>query len=592
MSLPQEILENIFGRVHRVKDILQCQLTCRLWYNATLANLYAQLENLSERHVEHLAAIVSNSPQKAELIKKVSFYNVSTATDSPLVAPLFDFVDVLIQNCPNIIDIRPDTLNENFWTQLMLGAHSGYLTKIQYLPIIDGYMYTESYVLTALAFHKTLTQVYMCDQLQNKRFIIRAFKALAENLQNFRALKELKIVSHSISFYHELDLMVRSCPKLESLNITRHPMSDPDVAIVHTSSGRPHLNVKTLKVAWRWTLDTDAALNYLMMKFPIVTELSIDIFSTYSRENNINTSTPSVSSHAFSKFCKYISCMTLVDIQCVLRNEVLVEIAEELIEGIKSQHGILAIDRFDWREYDTGPGEGILKVLSSKGYFVKVEILFPIMNGNTNLVSPHLQILRTSGHTIRTLHINDSTVELLPQQGFVYLEHIFSLCPNLRELRLSGAAGSFKQSHNFNALLMQSLKLLTVMPKGNWITCVPFLLSLSSWLSEIDYFKFDLLSLGERIDICGTSIFMPLTCFGTLEILMWGKASKLHVKLDKKVPEYFIIADDPLLSPTTKEVCEEMSIKKLCIAISCKSILKLDITNRNQQSEHAFINNV
>lgn len=128
LYLPFEILEPISDGLEAKKDLLQCQLTCKRWCEASglflhntvtlktkkASDLYARTISESSRLASYLKVIdsglllltkIRNNEEAIPVSTDDSYYGAKEADNTECL------LDLIIQHCPNVQEIKCDDLS-------------------------------------------------------------------------------------------------------------------------------------------------------------------------------------------------------------------------------------------------------------------------------------------------------------------------------------------------------------------------------------------------------------------------------------------------------------------------------------------------
>ena len=161
--LPFEILRITFKYLDK-KELLQCQLTSKAWYAASVELLYSDIDIKSvERSSKYVRTILS-SPQLGVYLREI---NTRTLFEKPETGRIWDktnLMNVLTHHCPNLIKLKSYKENLVFWNQLSFAAtQNGQLSQLQWLPESSSEN-LEPYLYAALCFKASLTKLCVRDE--------------------------------------------------------------------------------------------------------------------------------------------------------------------------------------------------------------------------------------------------------------------------------------------------------------------------------------------------------------------------------------------------------------------------------------------
>lgn len=576
-TLPFELLQNIF-RGLQTRDKLQCQLTCKSWNEASLEVLYANQDINTGNGSTLLKRTLRDSPRKAKLIKEIFFGSTLYENDISGTWDLYDLLDHFLQHCPNIVKMEAFTVSAIFWTRLTSAAYNGLLPRLQCLPDLASGEYIEGYIYTALAFQKTLTDLFLCDQVEynahSTKLAFGVFWTLADRLKDFPELKKLKVLCHTNQSLPYLDYIIQACPRLVSLDVTLLPLPNSEALTGQTNDIliQPRHDIKNLEVVWRWALDNDNALKYMMKKFPSLNCLNVIPVSIADDAIADDLDTPHISLDVIVQFFHYMIRIPYLSVECIFIEQDLIDVSLEFIKTVDCHKRLISIS-YGHNYYYIGPGKGTITFSNRRDY---TNIVFPSSEETT--IVPHMELLKKAGDRVYKIRIDDSHIPLSLLQETCTIQQILHYCPNLRELALSDNLNNLIQRHIFHE--HKSLESLTILYGHSWMRS-SFLGQVSACSPKLKHLYLDCFKV---YDAFITSIDMPYT---SLKLLKWRGNShkavdytwKFYLKLYTLTGEHFMIGDIYNAYPSTKECYENaVSEKKLCFDITCKHITELEIT--------------
>lgn len=596
-DLPIEILTQIFYHVKSNADLLQCQQTCRCWYQASKESLYESIYFGSEPRTSALMRTLNDSPNLGKFIKNVQFNRGKANLDTPSAQQL-------LQLCSNIENISAFVPDDAFYKGLVQAARQGQLSCLQRLP--DHHSGSvesmEVYLNVALEFQTTLKGLAYDQMIYSDLggdMHLKIYSKLAQNLKRFKELQDLKIVRVASFFGRglcDLDPLIQDVPLLKTLTAvfypTNHfrgplptdvftsmhgaPLAGDIFSTISNKDIKPRPDIESFYGIWE-SMNTDDVVTYFMAKFTNLKMVNIGYLRDPPQPYDI--SLPVV-----YKWIEYLSKIPSVKVECALKKKEALDAWIQFIQNDPSGKKIGIT--YEWV---SNLDHYKLTFRKKKDTSLTVTISYP--EGSMDL--PHKDILEKVGQHIERILIsnmqniqrNISSRRDNPQQyDMVYghwLSHLLHNCLSLKDL-LIYTPGKIRLDDS-NMEQHQALEKLSISHVYAEIgdTVLP---DLSRRLPSLKYL--DLFYFGERNEV--TTIQMPDS---SLDTITWGKRShyvgigtvttqenwKFYLKVKTATQEQFFMGDKVRLYPSDQEAYTNALQERQCFDIQCKSIKHLVI---------------
>ncbi|KAI9356412.1 hypothetical protein BD770DRAFT_411327 [Pilaira anomala] len=434
-ELPFEILLFTFSYLSAV-ELLQCQLTNKRWYEASVELLYSNLTLNTGNEVQRYVRTISNSSRLGSYLKSID-------TDCSLWSKQcnerwdeYGLLDAILLHCPNVLRLESKKPNPILWVRLSYAATQGQLSRLQQLPT-PTCRNLEPYLYTALSFRNTLTTLHISDEefrLGPDLIHLSVYQTVCNQISEFPNLQILFINFRSDKELNQFDALIEKCQRLKHVSISLTPTcntrikADPGL-VVH-----PRPDIQTLECNWE-TIDNEEQLRYVMRKFPNLKNIKVS-FKSFLIEYG---ATPGICpTEIVFEFLQYIIRIPKVDVAVELNQDDLNDTWNKIMDMTDKFTNITIAQLHEY--YDLNA-----VVLKFKGSTLKIK--FPLENEDE--VLPYLKFLSKSGNRIRSLttnvwdlyHMATSMSNI--QGAFInsldWILNAIQLCPLLQELTLSGA---------------------------------------------------------------------------------------------------------------------------------------------------------
>lgn len=274
-SLPFEILRDTFNFLE-VNELLECQLTCRNWYNASLELLYSNIQISSNIEGSKYISTISNHPRLGSYLKKINTKGVFKRDANTNIWDECNLLNALAEYCPNMLKLDSDEQDLNFWTRISDLAQQGSFSQLQYLPRSNSDN-LESYITTTLSFKLSLTCLFILD---DHRFLeldlnnLMAYQMLRDQIYQFKNLQSISFSYQSNKQLSYFDTLIENCPHLKNIRLAMRVFPEDRMIIEPEKIINPRPNIQELECKWEM-VGSEIQLQYLIQKFPNLQTLKI-----------------------------------------------------------------------------------------------------------------------------------------------------------------------------------------------------------------------------------------------------------------------------------------------------------------------------
>lgn len=274
LLLPSEIREVIFGLLE-VKDVLQCQLTCKSWSGpATQRIIYKNIDKLMKKkdNVKYfIETICTSSTACGEFVK---FLDMRMLFSKKYITA--EMMETIGKFCPNVERISGYDTNDLFCACITHGRNLGYWKNLQQLPSVSyiSNFTAEVYYKSILSCAKSLQilELNLSNYFVGNEFCFIK-NTIVDNIHLFSKLKHihLKKIREGIS---GLDSIFTHCSITVGSIFISH-CNDRHLTIQHTDifDVNPNDNVKHLELDF-CNLNQNS-IQYLIQKFSGIQQLNI-----------------------------------------------------------------------------------------------------------------------------------------------------------------------------------------------------------------------------------------------------------------------------------------------------------------------------
>ncbi|KAI9349402.1 hypothetical protein BD770DRAFT_413257 [Pilaira anomala] len=288
-SLSNEILELIFSPLEQ-RDLSQCQLTCKKWYQVAVILLYSHVRMPLGFSYSRYCNTIREIPLFAERLKyfdlvydDITKYQVTEPFEATVL-------DVLLKNCPNIVELNYPCPSVDFWYRLVEAASQHKLQRLRSLPR-PGHKTLIWYNCAAMIFSKSLTLLSLDEEIEEDESssvngssnCLASYQSLCNNIHVFSNLEHLSIGYCSDKLISQWNIVIDSVPYLKSLTFISSNIVQKKV-VTQFNGPIPRIsNNQTLKCHWN-IVKCDDQLKYIMYKFPNLKYLEI-LYETYFNDD-------------------------------------------------------------------------------------------------------------------------------------------------------------------------------------------------------------------------------------------------------------------------------------------------------------------
>ncbi|GAA5814532.1 hypothetical protein MFLAVUS_008029 [Mucor flavus] len=504
-SLPHEVLTLAFHHLE-TKDLLQCQLTCNKWREASLPLLYSNLCIDSNKKSLAYVRTISNSPILGKYLNSIDF-GESLERDEELVFDRHSLLNTVINYCPNIAKIESYKYDILIWTRIMYAATQNQLSHLNALPKPDTF-HLEPYIYTALLFKKSLTSLWLNDDVTcfgPQLVDLTAYQILCDQIDQFKNLQHLRFSYLSDRHLSYFDELIDKCHHLKTLSF--------DLTVETIIQGykselviRPRPDIHTLSCDWR-IINADNQLKYVMRKFPNLR--SLDIEDEQVPMTNVDF-TPNFSRHTVIKFVRYALSIPDFKIHIDVSEEDLFNIWTEFINA---KNGCKDVN-IGYYHREHSPNNWYNLMLWRTG---GLKIDFPLDTDGDE--PPHIRFFSKIGGSIRLLKVFNSDripgIDGKTSTTIDWLFDILHLCPLIEDITLYSPKSFSPSCH---ILKYPSVKRL-VLKFLQFPESISFLNHLSLNLPELQQLDLSFCTSSDD-DMHPIIINMPHT---SIDLLIWNE---------------------------------------------------------------------
>lgn len=430
-ELPLEVLMLTFGFLE-TEDLVQCQLTNKEWYEASVELLYSKVSVYHRLELERYVRTISGSVRLGSYLKSLyTEYVFLTFGITKGKLNDHELLEVIIRQCPNILELSHWKEDVTCWEQIAQAVIQGRLSHLQRLPSPTSKT-LEHYLCVVLLFKKTLSWLtavddffdYGCD-LKYSKF----YEIVLGQIKEFKNIKCFDLVYESNKLLSDFDMLIEDCPKLERLSLAFCPskeeriLSEPKKAII---SPRP--DIRELECEW-WIIESEDQIRYLMQKFPKLRWLYV-MFGEFGRRSGV-TRCPS---NVLLEFLHYIIAIPKFFVEVEVRRQDLANIWNNLIDA-NDRFKDVAIDYFT--NFQS-------RNINNLKLTTKLSTIHFALN-TRDIESPQIMFFSEVGSRIRSLRIENlswlhssSAVHRKLSKKLDWIFHILQLCPSVQELSMYG----------------------------------------------------------------------------------------------------------------------------------------------------------
>jgi hypothetical protein len=285
--LPTEILHLIFDEIiirnsNVRKDLCQCQLICKNWSETAQRYLYKSI--FIRKHeilIKLLASLCSSKSNPARFTKNITItlYNHELS--------YMELFHLLLLKCPNVerIHDHSSAYYSRFFEEIQLASERGACKRIQYVSAGQKHTLRDQqiYLDTMYCLRNSLLDLFLADDFKP---LSSATYSPLQILNEFPALRTLKIRINYIESFYFLGKCIESCRNLETLELywdSNINTDDSMIEDVRSLTGCP-----TVKRLCIFGLSiTKKILEFVIHAFPNLNTLTLNISKTRQNTNNM-----------------------------------------------------------------------------------------------------------------------------------------------------------------------------------------------------------------------------------------------------------------------------------------------------------------
>ncbi|KAI8049334.1 hypothetical protein BDF21DRAFT_468979 [Thamnidium elegans] len=435
IQLPFELLQLIFIQLTN-QDLLQCQLTCKRWNQVSAELFYSNIKMKNTHRYYEYTCTIKNSPRLARFLKYVDIgYTLGNQLGETY--DLNDLLSTVVENCPNLLELRGIEPNYSFWTRLTYAANQGQLLRLRRLPKPTNNC-IESYIYTALSFKKTLNSLVLCGQpgyYSLRKFnYATSYQIIFNSIKEFSNLQDLVVGHYTDQLLSYWDAWIDNCHYLKSLTVSlfyttqreliRKPDREPNKSILQRS------DIQKLDCHWE-IIKCDEQLKYIIHKFPKLQDLKV-VFDPHL-ENDQKRISNYLSSSVMVEFLQYASTIPKINIGFDINKEYVIDIFTRPKKLATSFETVL----IEYSDNDQNQDKWTCHLLDKS-----FEVEFVLNETITEL--PHVSFLSKVGNRIRSLTIDYRYDRWDPPEfaaynnicGDSWVYQALQLCPQLQEFTM------------------------------------------------------------------------------------------------------------------------------------------------------------
>ncbi|KAI9342966.1 hypothetical protein BD770DRAFT_398314 [Pilaira anomala] len=426
--LPFEILEVIFSHL-ATEDLLQCQLTSKQWYAASVEKLYSEpCLNTVEKVYPYIVAIM-NSYRLGGYLKRITIHKE--------MRDRFDLIKIISNYCPNVLEIKGVGTDINFWKDLRVVLMRGQLSRLEVLPDSDG-RNLDDYFYSAFLIRANLKELTLQDESHYcGTDLVGSFRfgQLRMELDEFEELETIRLCYKTVHGLDYLDHMIEDCRKLKKMvlnlppiQMVKEPAKEPVEKI------RPRRDIQYLECNWR-LIEDEEQIDYLIQKFPNLKEFYLTSLLDFSVIGESLLVTPVCPFDAVLKLIRFTVTVPTFNVNMEIGRNDVAKIWTELVELNDEYKDVI----INYTEHDSFVGKVGLSFDN-----VKLMLTFPVFS--SPYVLAHTQFFSEIGSQIRSIRLNDvmdATNTIMEYHilhnlcyGIGQVLSIIEACPSLQELAL------------------------------------------------------------------------------------------------------------------------------------------------------------
>lgn len=480
-TLPFELLTLTFSNLSE-RDILQCQLTCKNWHEASVNQLYSKIHVNTEDKSRLLVRTLSNTSRLGNCVQNIyTDMLFKTKTDETF----WDqpkLLNTLIKHCPNLLEIEASEPDLSFYTRVSYAATQGQLSRLSDLPMPNSAS-LESFIYTALLFKSSLTTMTLQDSdsyfgpdLDESE----AYQTLKDQISEFENLQALEFFSYkSNKRLSDYDAMIEDCPHLKSIAIDLYPVNEQEEIKKFEGVINPRPYVHKLECNWS-LIDDGSQLSYMIQKFPNLKTLLV------TNESIPGLPTNRLICDDLIKFFYYTLAIPNFCMGSNINKQLLAKVWTDLMK-IDDKFKKVTFDL----DYFSDERETVNLIIDSETVF----IYFTLFEDDVEL--PFINFLSEAGNMISSINIQGTHPDALGIERWVlhhktltHMDWVFQalrLCPLLQELTIPGYMCKIQRRDQISQ--HPQVRNLSIKRISNEVISLHFFEQLSFSLPNLKYFR-------------------------------------------------------------------------------------------------------
>lgn len=392
-TLPLEVLMIIFKYLKPI-DLLQCQLTSKEWYTASIDRLYSEIELHTGEKARLYARTISNSSHLGNHLKIIHtewLFSIGRFTEQ---WDEHDILNLISRKCPNLLKLNSVEQELSFWIRLSHAASQGHFSHLQLLPCSNT-RNLESYLFTALQFksslrHLSISDKELCHGIDLKS--LGVYQTLLDQIGEFKSLQTFTLAYQSDKQLTHFNDLIEDCPHLQEVSIVLFPTEDQKMIMEPVGvSVYPRPGIRKLECNWD-IISTKNQVKYVIQKFPNLQSLKVK--SYYFQSDMPARYCPG----AVMNFLRYATSIPEFDIDLEVGEPDLTNLVLELMK-MKYTCGDIGVSFFESRPHQN---KVVLKLEATK-----LTLWFPLIQENAFVVSSWFKFFSEIGSKIRSIRFDE-----------------------------------------------------------------------------------------------------------------------------------------------------------------------------------------
>ncbi|KAI7888542.1 uncharacterized protein EV154DRAFT_517332 [Mucor mucedo] len=600
-QLPTEILSKIFGILDAsCLDTLQLQegvsqwmLVCKNWCRIAQTLLYEDITVLSiKQHDTFLTCMSHCSTGLNQLVR--CFMAIPEITSVKLEEDL----GLILNALPNLRYLQGGPQKASFFTRLLFELYTFPNRPVQLLKIPgfspESEQDARSYQYAVLTLKKTLTSMFLPD------YCIQPYR-ITTPLEDFKNLSQLEVCVSSLSQMYDMGTIASRCPNLNSLSISRHarynPSGEDQIKAIDTTCVQSVYHVVSLRIDASLATASHNIMCILMKLFPQLESLYMYFNPVAPTYGEYERQIQMIPAELWVQFLTYAD-----KIREFYGRGMYMDCLNQVLTETSYNTGLCKEIKVRYSQGNPVNNYGWLPVLNihsltmhnvAQHEYVMIGTIVSYTTSGISVHLPHAALIEKIGFQLEhlTMTLNRAFGHGAPFGRITdydkkpfghFINHIFTHCPVLRALVITGAELLYSDDGDKEA--PPSLKFLHLQ------NCIiyhqmDFLLNLSRRLpSRLEFMAIDECIFFKRSDDLTPHVEMPFTVIGCLfyskKKLPVSKYSRLVIKITKvsQKPLYYCLYDQHKLQSLSGqeefEVCAKDE-ETHAIQITCANVEKL-----------------